>query len=131
MLCGDGENLSGGGIHFYQSGEKATPEAHQLFCDLIRERDEVVQYAHARPVPPAPVESYDRGFLASSIIAGDRRVYRITPNRSTETNVLQSADALEFVNAMEKMMITGGRLHERSQSTIAPLGWLVIGPVDS
>ena len=131
LLCGDGGNLRSGGIHFYQAETVASPEVHRKFCVLVRERDEVVKYANAVAVPPAPIASYDQGLLISSVVAGGRQVYRVTPNAVVKTKVNETAEGIEFSNTLKTVKIAGGRLHERSQSANAPVGWWVIGPSES
>jgi hypothetical protein len=131
LLCGDSTNVPGGGIHFYQAGDKASAAAHRHFCDLVAERDEVVADAAACPIPPPPMDDYNQGLLVSSLVAGGKRIYRVTPNRLFETAVNQSAAGVEFANKLQSLRIDGGRLHPRSQSPLAPLGWWVVQPLEN
>jgi hypothetical protein len=77
------------------------------------------------------MDDYNQGLLVSSLVAGGKRIYRVTPNRLFETAVNQSAAGVEFANKLQSLRIDGGRLHPRSQSPLAPLGWWVVQPLEN
>lgn len=126
LLCGDRMNQPGGGIHFYQAGDQATAEAHRRFCELVRERDEVLAHAEAQPLAPPPIGSLAQGFLVTSAVVGCKRISRVTPNRIVPSTVNATEQGIEFVNKLQTLRFAGGTLHPRSQSTLAPLGWWVV-----
>jgi len=125
--------LSDGVVNYYQptatftSGENdaAIAAAQYDFISLIEECDDVL--AHPSTGDPGEnIPTYTEAFIASRAWAGNRFVWRVTPNpNATSQTVTDNAPGVTFANSLGTLTITGGNVHASSQSALAPLGYWV------
>jgi hypothetical protein len=128
LLCGDGTNLAGGGVHFYQTGDGVSAASHRRFMDLVAERDQVVGTGGALAVPPAPIESYDQMFLTSSVVIGQRVVSRVTRNTWGKPRLESNTGGVIVSDRDITLRFPRGVVHPLSQSQQAPFGWWIEQP---
>ncbi|MBX7071507.1 MAG: hypothetical protein K1X71_00055 [Pirellulales bacterium] len=128
LLCGDGANLAGGGIHFYQTGDSVSAASHRRFMDLVAERDKVAGTSGAVAVPPAPIESYDQMFLTSSVVIGRRAVSRVTSNTWGKPRLESNSEGVIVSDRDVTLRFPRGVVHPLSQSQQAPFGWWIEQP---
>lgn len=129
LVLGDNVNQPYGGIHYYQPEEMVTPAMQRRFVDLVHERDTVVGEANAAPLPMPPIDSFKQGFLTTGAVTDRRQIHRVTANPTVKTEVLHGPEGVEFKNSLASLKYPRGRLHPKSQSPLAPLGWWVESPV--
>lgn len=106
-----------------------TPEQHQLFVDLVAERDRVIGYAAARLDPPPPPQlNYAQTYIARRSWSGNRWIWRITPQPGLGATRIDrlAGETLRLTFADSRTLeIPRGRLIVPPGGTLAPGGYWV------
>ena len=120
--------------------------AQKKFVDVVAEADAVLAYASTRDpeltidgvdVPldqtrddfdPGTAGPFAPAIAYARVYAGNRWVWRVTPNPTLPTTISQSDAGVRFDNEQGYLHVPRGTLHEASQSALAPLGYWVEQP---
>lgn len=146
-----------GYVGFYQSAtdpsvfppgytDQQIADAQKKLIDVVAEADAVLAYASARDpglaidqvelsldmtrddFDPGTGGPYAPAIAYARVYAGNRWVWRVTPNPTISTTVSQSEMKVRFDNELGYLHVPRGTLHAASRSALAPLGYWVEQP---